>query len=124
MPTKLPGSDIFCKSLADQGVDLMFGIPGGVVLPLYDKINKYGHHIKHILPRQEQGGGFAADGYARATGRTGVALGTSGPGATNLMTSIANSMMDSVPVVYVTGQVVEDFIGTDAFQETDVIEIG
>lgn len=118
---KFLGSDIFCKALADQGVDLMFGIPGGVVLPLYDKINKYGHHIKHILPRQEQGGGFAADGYARATGRVGVALGTSGPGATNLMTSIANSMMDSVPVVYVTGQVVENFIGTDAFQETDVI---
>ena len=115
------GSDIFCQSLADSGVELMFGIPGGVVLPLYDKLNKYGHHIKHILPRHEQGGGFAADGYARVTGKVGVALGTSGPGATNLMTSIANSMMDSIPVVYITGQVVEDFIGTDAFQETDVL---
>src|SRR3989338_2716976 len=115
------GSDIFCQALSEEGVELMFGIPGGVVLPLYDKINKYGHKVRHILPRHEQGGGFAADGYARATGRVGVALGTSGPGATNLMTAIANSMMDSIPVIYITGQVVEDFIGTDAFQETDVI---
>lgn len=115
------GSDIFCHALHEEGVDLMFGIPGGVVLPLYDKINKYGDKIRHILPRHEQGGGFAADGYARATGKVGVALGTSGPGATNLMTAIANSMMDSIPVIYITGQVVEDFIGTDAFQETDVI---
>lgn len=118
---KMTGAEIFCQAFADNGVDLMFGIPGGVVLPLYDKINKYGHLIRHILPRQEQGGGFAADGYARVTGRVGAALGTSGPGATNLMTSIANSMMDSIPVVYITGQVVEEFIGTDAFQETDVI---
>jgi acetolactate synthase I/II/III large subunit len=115
------GSDLFCQAMADQGVEVMFGVPGGVVLPLYDKINKYGHHIKHILPRNEQGGGFAADGYARATGKVGVALGTSGPGATNLMTSIANSMMDSIPTLYITGQVVESFIGTDAFQETDVL---
>ena len=99
----------------------MFGVPGGVVLPLYDKINKYGHKIKHYLPRNEQGGGFAADGYARVTGKTGMALGTSGPGATNLMTCIANSMMDSVPVVYVTGQVTEELLGTDAFQEIDVM---
>lgn len=118
---KISGADLFCECLADEAVDIMFGIPGGVVLPLYDKINKYGHRIRHILPRQEQGGGFAADGYARVTGKVGVALGTSGPGATNLMTSIANSMMDSVATVYITGQVVEDFIGTDAFQETDVI---
>jgi acetolactate synthase I/II/III large subunit len=115
------GADLFCQAMADQGVEVMFGVPGGVVLPLYDKINQYGHHIKHILPRNEQGGGFAADGYARATGKVGVALGTSGPGATNLMTSIANSMMDSIPTIYITGQVVEDFIGTDAFQETDVL---
>lgn len=115
------GSDIFCQALIDEGVDLMFGIPGGVVLPLYDKINQYGQKLRHIMPRHEQGGGFAADGYARATGRVGVALGTSGPGATNLLTAITNSMMDSIPVIYITGQVVEDFIGTDAFQETDVI---
>lgn len=115
------GSDLFCHALIDAGVDVMFGIPGGVVLPLYDKINQYGKQIRHIMPRQEQGGGFAADGYARATGKVGVSLGTSGPGATNLMTSITNSMMDSVPTVYITGQVMEDLIGSDAFQETDVI---
>ncbi len=115
------GSELFCEALAEQGVDVMFGIPGGVVLALYDKINKYGHKINHILPRHEQGGGFAADGYARATGKTGVSLGTSGPGATNLLTSITNSMMDSVPTVYITGQVSEDLLGSDAFQETDVI---
>jgi acetolactate synthase I/II/III large subunit len=116
-----PGSEIFCDALANEGVDLMFGIPGGVVLPLYDKINRYGSKITHILTSQEQGAGFAADGYSRATGKTGVALGTSGPGATNLMTSIINSHLDSVPVVYITGQVVEELTGTDAFQETDVI---
>jgi acetolactate synthase-1/2/3 large subunit len=115
------GSTIFCESLVDEGTEIMFGIPGGVVLPLYDKLNKYGEKFVHILPKQEQGGGFAADGYARATGKVGVALGTSGPGATNLMTSIINSMLDSVPVVYITGQVVEDLTGTDAFQEADVI---
>lgn len=118
---ELLGSDIFCQAMSDLGVDLIFGIPGGVILPLYDRINKYGHKIRHILPRQEQGGGFAADGYARVTGRTGVAMGTSGPGATNLMTSITNSMMDSIPTVYITGQVTEELIGTDAFQETDII---
>lgn len=118
---KVLGSELFCQALANVGVELMFGIPGGVVLPLYDKINKYGHKIRHILPRHEQGGGFGAEGYARVTGKVGVALGTSGPGATNLLTAITNSMMDSIPVVYITGQVVEDFIGTDAFQETDVI---
>lgn len=115
------GSELFCDALANEGADLMFGIPGGVVLPLYDKINQNGHRLVHILPRHEQGGGFAADGYARVTGRTGVALGTSGPGATNLVTAITNSMMDSIPVVYITGQVGHDFIGTDAFQETDVL---
>ncbi len=115
------GANLFCQALVDQGVEVMFGIPGGVVLPLYDKINSYGLQIKHILPRHEQGGGFAAEGYARSTGKVGVALGTSGPGATNLLTCLANSMMDSIPVIYITGQVVEDFIGTDAFQETDVI---
>lgn len=115
------GSEIFCEALADEGVDVVFGIPGGVLLPLYDQINKHGHIIKHVLPRQEQGGGFAADGYARVTGKVGVSMGTSGPGATNLMTSIANSLMDSVPTVYITGQVVKDLMGTDAFQETDVI---
>jgi len=115
------GSEIFCEALAAEGVEVIFGIPGGVVLPLYDQINKFGHKMKHILPRNEQGGGFAADGYARVTGRTGVAIGTSGPGATNLLTAITNSMMDSIPVVYITGQVTEELMGTDAFQETDIL---
>jgi len=120
---KKTGADLFCQALCDAGVEIMFGIPGGVVLPLYDTINKFGHHIRHILPRHEQGGGFAADAYARVTGKVGVSLGTSGPGATNLVTAITNSMMDSVPVVYITGQVSNDFIGTDAFQETDVLGV-
>lgn len=115
------GSELFCQAIADSGTELMFGIPGGVVLPLYDKLNKCGHQIRHILPRHEQGGGFAADGAARVTGKPGLALGTSGPGATNLLTAIVNSMMDSVPVVYITGQVADDLVGTDAFQETDLI---
>ncbi len=117
------GAELFCEALIREGVDVMFGIPGGVVLPLYDYINRpeYAKHFKHILPKQEQGGGFAADGYARSTGKVGVALGTSGPGATNLLTAMENSMMDSVPVVYITGQVTDALIGTDAFQETDVI---
>ncbi len=117
------GAQLFCEALIREGVDVMFGIPGGVVLPLYDYINRpeYAKHFKHVLPKQEQGAGFAADGYARATGKVGVALGTSGPGATNLLTAMENSMMDSVPVVYITGQVTDALVGTDAFQETDVI---
>ncbi len=115
------GAEIFCDSLASEGVDIIFGIPGGVLLPLYDKINTHGKKIRHILPRHEQGGGFAADGYARVTGNVGISIGTSGPGATNLLTAMANSMMDSVPTIYVTGQVMEDMMGTDAFQETDVV---
>lgn len=119
------GAQLFCEALIREDVDVMFGIPGGVVLPLYDYINRpeYAKHLKHVLPKQEQGGGFAADGYARSTGKVGVALGTSGPGATNLLTAIENSMMDSVPVVYITGQVTDALIGTDAFQETDVIDM-
>lgn len=117
------GAQLFCEALIREQVDVMFGIPGGVVLPLYDYLNRpeYAQHIKHVLPKQEQGGGFAADGYARSTGKVGVALGTSGPGATNLLTAMENSMMDSVSVVYITGQVTDVLVGTDAFQETDVI---
>ena len=118
---KQSGAELFCNSLIKEDIDVIFGIPGGVLLPLYDKLNKYGHHVKHILPKHEQAGGFAADGYARSTGKVGVAIGTSGPGATNLMTAIANSMMDSSPVIYITGQVGYEFIGSDAFQETDVL---
>lgn len=118
---KYLGSELFCQALADNNVELMFGIPGGVVLPLYDKLNKHGDKIRHILPKMEQGGGFAAAGYARVTGKVGVALGTSGPGATNLLTAITDCMMDSIPTVFITGQVADEYVGTDAFQETDLI---
>lgn len=117
------GAQLFCEALLREQVDVIFGIPGGVVLSLYDYLNRpeYAKYVKHVLPKQEQGGGFAADGYARSTGKVGVAIGTSGPGATNLLTAMENSMMDSVPVVYITGQVTDALVGTDAFQETDVI---
>ncbi|CAN5464272.1 acetolactate synthase large subunit [soil metagenome] len=107
------------ESLVREGVDVIFGYPGGVVLPLYDEILNW-PEVKHILVRHEQCAAHMADGYARATGRVGVCLATSGPGATNLVTGIANAMMDSVPMVAITGQVNSAFIGKDAFQETDI----
>ncbi len=116
------GAELLGKALSREGVEFLSGIPGGVVLGLYDKLNAPEFsNLHHILPRHEQGGGFAADGYARSTGKVGVAIGTSGPGAVNLMNPIVNSMMDSVPVVYITGQVMDNLIGTDAFQEADVV---
>lgn len=115
----LTGAEIICESLVENGVDVMFGIPGGAVLPFYDALPKYPIH--HVLVRHEQAGGFAADGYARIKGRPTVALGTSGPGATNLLTAIVNAMMDSVPVVFLTGQVLSSVMGSDAFQETDIL---
>lgn len=120
---KKTGAQLLCDALIREGVKVVFGIPGGVVLSLYDQLNRpeYEQHFKHILPGQEQGGGFAADGYARVTGQVGVAIGTSGPGATNLLTAMENAMMDSVPVVFITGQVLDGLVGTDAFQEADMI---
>ncbi len=115
----LTGAEIICESLIENGVDTMFGIPGGAVLPFYDALPRYPIH--HVLVRHEQAGGFAADGYARIKGRPGVALGTSGPGATNLLTAIVNAQMDSVPVVFLTGQVLSSVMGSDAFQETDIL---
>jgi len=100
----------------------MWGMPGGVVLPLYDHFIKY-PKLRHILIRHEQGGAFAADGYARVTGRVGVCMGTSGPGSTNLVTGIAGAYMDSVPMLAITGQVASPLIGSDAFQEVDSIGI-
>lgn len=116
----LTGAQIICEALIENGVDVMFGIPGGAVLPFYDALPGY-PQIHHVLVRHEQAGGFAADGYARVAKRAGVSLGTSGPGATNLLTAIANSAMDSVPVVYLTGQVLSTVMGSDAFQETDIL---
>ncbi|MEC7838332.1 MAG: biosynthetic-type acetolactate synthase large subunit [Chloroflexota bacterium] len=119
MKEKIKGSEIVCKALIKEGVDTVFGIPGGAILPLYGTLNKF-PEIKHILTRHEQGACHAADGYSRTTGRVGVAFATSGPGATNLITGLATAMMDSVPVVAITGQVGRPAIGTDAFQETDI----
>ncbi|NLZ28264.1 MAG: biosynthetic-type acetolactate synthase large subunit [Firmicutes bacterium] len=118
---KLKGSDMVISALEHEKVTTVFGYPGGAVLPLYDSL--YDSSIKHILTRHEQGAAHAADGYARASGKPGVVFATSGPGATNLVTGIANAYMDSVPVVFVTGQVSTPFIGTDAFQEADITGI-
>src|SRR5512134_838353 len=106
---RLTGSQVICECLLREGVDTVFGYPGGAVLPLYHTLPEY--PIRHILVRHEQGAGFAASGYARATGKVGVCLATSGPGATNLVTAIADAMMDSVPVVAITGQVASSLIG-------------
>ena len=116
---KLTGGQIVCESLLKEGVDVIFGLPGGAILPLYQTLPQY-PQLRHILVRHEQGAAHAADGYARATGRPGVAWATSGPGATNLVTGIATAQMDSVPMVCITGQVAREAIGKDAFQETDV----
>jgi acetolactate synthase-1/2/3 large subunit len=112
------GAEIVLRCLRAEGVDLVFGYPGGAIMPLYDALE--GSGVTHILTRHEQGAVFAAEGYARSTGKVGVAIATSGPGATNLVTGIADAKMDSVPLVCITGQVRSPLIGTDAFQETDV----
>ena len=113
----LNGSQIFVEVLCEQGVDTLFGYPGGAVLNLYDALYKNSHRIRHILTAHEQGAAHAADGYARATGRTGVVLATSGPGATNLVTGIATAYMDSIPMVAFTGNVATTGLGKDSFQE-------
>ena len=118
-PRLMTGGQIVCESLLAEGVDVVFGLPGGAILPLYGTLSQY-PKLRHILVRHEQGAAHAADGYARATGKVGVAFATSGPGATNLITGLATAMMDSVPVVAITGQVNRAAIGTDAFQETDI----
>jgi acetolactate synthase I/II/III large subunit len=117
------GADLLIDSLLIEGVETIFGYPGGAVLPIYDAIYKAKDRIKHVLFRHEQGSIHAAEGYARVTGKPGVVLATSGPGATNLITGIADAMMDSLPLVVFTGQVARGVIGTDAFQEADIIAI-
>jgi acetolactate synthase-1/2/3 large subunit len=119
---KKTGAQILCESLLAEGADVMFGFPGGVLLPFYDTLPQY-PQLRHILVRHEQGAAHAADGYARATGKVGVCMATSGPGATNLVTGIANAYLDSVPMVALTGQVARPFIGKDAFQEIDITGI-
>jgi len=121
MPKLFSGSELLLESLRRQQVEVFFGLPGGAVLPLYDAL--YSANIRHLLVRHEQAAAFAADGYARVTGKPGVCLGTSGPGATNLITGLTSAMMDSIPVVALTGQVPLALIGKDAFQEADTIGI-
>ncbi len=120
---RLTGADIFAEVLVEQGVDTLFGYPGGAVLNLYDALYKYSGKLRHIMTAHEQGAAHAADGYARATGRTGVVLATSGPGATNLVTGIATAYMDSVPMVAITGNVGTTLIGRDSFQEVYIAGI-
>jgi acetolactate synthase I/II/III large subunit len=117
----LTGAEIVCRALEDEGVDTVFGYPGGAVIPLYDALPRAGFH--HVLVRFEQWAALAAVGYARATGRPGVCMATSGPGATNLVTGLADAMLDSVPIVAITGQVIQPLIGRDAFQEVDITGI-
>ena len=117
----LKGAEIVLQCVRAEGVDLVFGYPGGAIMPLYDALE--GSGIRHVLTRHEQGAAFAAEGYARVTGKVGVAIATSGPGATNLVTGIADAKMDSVPLVCITGQVRSAMIGSDAFQETDVFGV-
>ncbi|HEX4039897.1 MAG TPA: biosynthetic-type acetolactate synthase large subunit [Acidobacteriaceae bacterium] len=119
--TKLTGSEILWATLEGEGVDVVFGYPGGAILPAYDALRKF--PIRHVLVRHEQGAAHMADGYARASGKVGVAVATSGPGATNLVTGIATAMLDSVPIVCITGQVSSKVLGTDAFQEVDITGI-
>ena len=119
---KLLGGEIVIKSLVDQGVDVIFGYPGGAVLPIYDALFQQ-NNLRHVLTRHEQAAVHAAEGYARSTGKVGAVLVTSGPGATNAVTGLADAMMDSIPVVCLTGQVPTHLIGNDAFQEADTVGI-
>ncbi len=120
---ELSGSQALLEACIAEGVDIIFGYPGGAIMPVYDALYDYDDKLKHILVRHEQGAIHAAQGFARASGRTGVVFATSGPGATNLVTGLADAMIDSTPVVCITGQVYAHLLGTDAFQETDVINI-
>jgi acetolactate synthase-1/2/3 large subunit len=117
------GADILVQSLVNHGVEVIFAYPGGASMPLHQALTKFRDSIRTILPRHEQGGGFSAQGYARTTGRPGVCMATSGPGATNLVTAIADAKMDSIPLIAITGQVPTPVIGTDAFQETPIVEV-
>lgn len=114
---KMTGAEVVMKILLEHGVDTVFGYPGGTALFLYDELYKYSDQIRHVLTAHEQGAAHAADGYARSTGKVGVAFATSGPGATNLVTGIATAYMDSIPTVFITANVGNHLIGRDAFQE-------
>ena len=119
----MTGSQAVVQSIIAEGVNLMFGYPGGAIMPVYDALYDVEQELTHVLARHEQGAVHAAQGYARATGKVGVCIATSGPGATNLITGIADAQIDSTPLVCITGQVASHLLGTDAFQETDVVGI-
>ena len=110
-----------CEMLYREGADLAYGYPGGAIMPIYDELYKYQDKLQHVLTRHEQGATHAAQGFARVSGKVGVALATSGPGATNLVTGIADAQIDSTPLVCITGQVASHLLGTDAFQETELL---
>jgi len=120
---RISGSEAIVRCLIEEGVDILYGYPGGAIMPVYDELYKYQGKIHHVLTRHEQGATHAAQGYARISGRVGVALATSGPGATNLITGIADAQIDSTPLVCITGQVASHLLGSDAFQETDIVGI-
>src|SRR6476469_3087711 len=122
MTQQMTGAEMVVQALLDQGVEYIFGYPGGAVLPIYDAIFQQ-DKLRHILVRHEQGATHAAEGYARSTGKPGVVLVTSGPGATNAVTGITDALLDSIPMVVITGQVPTALIGTDAFQEADTVGI-
>src|SRR6516165_438483 len=122
-PKPQSGADILVQSLVNHGVEVVFAYPGGASMPIHQALTRFSTKLRTILPRHEQGGGFMAEGFARSTGRVGVCIATSGPGATNFVTCLADAKMDSVPLVAVAGQVTTPVIGTDAFQETPIIEV-
>src|SRR5215208_8128864 len=124
LPTvPMNGSQILVQCLLRHGVDVVFAYPGGASMPIHQALTRVSPRLRTILPRHEQGGGFAAEGYARSTGKVGVCVATSGPGATNFVTCLADAKMDSVPIIAITGQVGTPVIGTDAFQETPIVEV-
>uniref|UniRef100_UPI00359358E5 thiamine pyrophosphate-binding protein n=1 Tax=Pricia sp. TaxID=2268138 RepID=UPI00359358E5 len=120
---RISGAEAIIHCLLAEGVDLLYGYPGGAIMPVYDELYKFQDKLTHILSRHEQGAAHAAQGYARVTGKVGVAMATSGPGATNLVTGLADAQIDSTPLVCITGQVPRHLLGSDAFQETDIIGI-
>lgn len=117
----ISGAEAVVRSLVAEGADLIYGYPGGAIMPVYDELYKFQEHINHVLVRHEQGAAHAAQGFARVSGQVGVCMATSGPGATNLVTGIADAMIDSTPLVCITGQVPSHLLGSDAFQETDIM---
>src|SRR6516165_10352849 len=122
-PAPTSGADILVQCLVNHGVDTVFAYPGGASMPIHQALTRFQDRLRTILPRHEQGGGFMAEGYARSTGKVGVCIATSGPGATNFVTCLADAKMDSVPLVCITGQVGTSVIGTDAFHETPIVEV-